>query len=153
MKYYQGNQNETFDREFAQGYLCCPEGNWGGWPLMRELRRGDVVFHYNSSSGAVLGISRIVGIGHHKGAATLSSSVIEGSQCIRYLGQHLSEADFDDRRRQHMRQKYPTYNEVHTAPILRKNLGKLLERTPQVYLLSIDERVAERFLSDHGVRL
>ena len=110
------------------------------------------MFHYNSLSGAVLGISRIVNIGHHKGVATSTVSVIEGTQCIRYQGQHLSEADFDHHRRQHLREAYPTYNEVHTAPILKKKLGKLLVRTPRAYLLSIDEGVAKRFLSDRGVR-
>ena len=149
MKYYQVSQRETFAREFAQGYLCCPEGNRGGWPLMRELRTGDVVFHYNSPSRAVLGISRIVNIGHHKGTATSDVSVVDGTQCILYHGRHLSEADFGDRRGR----AYPTNYEVHAARILKQDLGKLLVRTPQVYLLSIDKAVAESFLANRGVRI
>ena len=139
MKYYQINQRETFAREFSQGYLCCPEGNWGGWPLMKELRTGDVVFHYDSSLSAVVGISRIADIGHHKGLSS-DVSVIAGTQCIGYRGRHLSEAQFSEHRRRHLRQAYPTYYEVHTTPILKKKLGKLVSRTPHVYLWSLPPR-------------
>lgn len=153
MNYYQVNQNETFTHEFRQGYLCCPEGSRGGWPLMRDLRAGDVLFHYNSSRGAVLGISRVVKIGRHKGTASSHVSVIDGTECIQYRGKHLSEAEFDYNRRRHLAEKYPTYYEVHAERILERNLGKLLDRTPQVYLLAIDKAVAERFLAGCHVRL
>lgn len=153
MKYYQVNQRETFHREFTQGYLCCPQGKWGGWPLMQQLRTGDIIFHYHSPSRAVVGVSCIVNIGHHKGSTSSYPSAIEGTQCLRYQGQHLSEADFGPRRRLHLRETYLTYNEVHTEPILKRPLRKLLGKTPQAYLVAIDERVAERFVSDCGIRL
>ncbi|MEO8097386.1 MAG: hypothetical protein ABI811_06755 [Acidobacteriota bacterium] len=77
----------------------------------------------------MLGISHIVSIGHHKGVATLDASVVDGTQYIVYRVRHLSEADFGDHYRRHLRQAYPTCYDVHAAPILKKNLGKLLDRT------------------------
>ncbi len=132
MKYYQVNQRETFAREFGQGYLCCPEGNWGGWPLMKELRTGDAVFHYNSTRGAVLGISRVVDIGHHKGLSS-GVSVINGTQCIRYRGHHLSEGEFSDERRRHLRKQYPTHYEVQRYSCAQKEPWQ----APEVHATSV----------------
>ena len=125
----------------------------GGWPLMLRLQPGDIVFHYNSHAEAVLGISRVVNIGQHKGSATSNPSEIAGTRCIRYHGEHLSKDHFSAPRRRYLREKYPTYYEVHTDPLLEGRLGKLLARTPQAYLLSIDSTIAERFLIANAVEL
>lgn len=152
MAYYQVNQRDTFDQEFSGHYLCCPAAGYGGWPLMRELRAGDIVFHYSSKYQAVLGISRIVAIGEHKGKSK-SHSVIEGTQCIRYDGRHLSEAAFDQTRRDKLRNNYPAYYEVHTEQIVPRKLSRLLTRTPQAYLVPIDDELAQQFLVKNQVTL
>ncbi len=148
MAFYQVNQRMTFEREFRGGYLCAPAGKRGGWPLMKELRTGDVLFHYNSPSGSVLGISRVSHLGPHKGSEWDASHVLPGTQCIEYVGRHLSEDDFTPEDRQKYRQNYPRYFEVHTIPIRRANMGKLLSRTPMAYLVQINVPAAERFLKD-----
>jgi hypothetical protein len=157
MNFYQINQRKrkTFEREFNEGYLCSPSGNRGGWRLMKELQTGDTLFNYNSTwrpSGAVLGISQVTSIGQHKGMAS-QTAVLPGTQCIEYCGRHLSEMTFSQKDRAHYRQNYPSYFEVHAVPLLRKNLGKLLPKTPQEYLVRIDGALARSFLQNGDVRL
>ena len=60
---------------------------------MKKLERGDILFHYNSTCGAVLGVSRVISIGQHKGLASETANLIRGTQCIQYSGKHLSEDD------------------------------------------------------------
>jgi hypothetical protein len=153
MRFYQVNQNRTFEREFKEGYLCSPNGNWGGWPLMKTLQPGDILFHYNSKCGAVLGISRVANIGQHKGTASRTARVIADTQCIQYSGRHLSEDDFTPRLREHYQQKYSGYLEVHTVPLRKANLGKLLPQTPLVYLVPISHDVARSFLQQTDIPL
>jgi hypothetical protein len=153
MKFYQVNQDRTFEREFEGRYLCSPNGSWGGWRLMQELQSGDILFHYNSTHGAVLGISRVIDIGQHKGVSSRTACVIQGTQCIQYTGWHLSEDDFSVTDREHYRQKYSSYLEVHTVPLHKENLGQLLLRTPQKYLVRISDREARRLLEKWGIRL
>jgi hypothetical protein len=154
MGFYQVNQRRTFAREFKAGYLCSPSGNRAGWQLMTDLRSGDILFNYNSTCGAVLGISRVTNIGQHKGTASQTARVISGTQCIQYFGRHLSEDDFSPKDREHYRQNYPSYFEVHTVPLRRANLGKLLlPRTPIAYLVPISNAVAGRFLQQWDIRL
>jgi hypothetical protein len=150
MNFYQVNQRKikTFEREFNEGYLCSPSGNREGWQLMKELRTGDILFNYNSTcrpSGAVLGISQVTNIGQHKGTAS-QTAALPGTQCIEYSGRHLSEMTFSEKDRAHYRQKYPSYLEVHTVPLHGGNLGKLLSRTPQAYLVPISDVDARKFL-------
>jgi hypothetical protein len=153
MRFYQVNQNQTFEREFEAGYLCSPDGRWAGWPLMKALQPGDVLFHYNSKCRAVLGISRVAIIGQHKGAASQTARVIPDTQCIQYSGRHLSEEDFSPRLREHYRQKYSGYLEVHTVALRMANLGKLLPLTPQVYLVPVSKEVARSFLQKADIRI
>jgi hypothetical protein len=153
MNFYQVNQNRTFEREFNAGYLCSPNGKWAGWPLMMALQTGDILFHYNSKRGAVLGISRVTNIGQHKGTASQTARVIQDTQCIQYSGRHLSEGDFSPRLREHYRQKYSGYFEVHTAPLRMADLGKLLPLTPQAYLVPISTEVARSFLQKGDIRI
>jgi hypothetical protein len=120
---------------------------------MKTLQIGDILFHYNSSCGAVLGISRVTRIGRHKGIASQTARVIPDTQCIQYSGRHLSEEDFCPKLREHYRQKYSGYFEVHTVPLRMANLGKLLPMTPQVYLVPISNEVAQSFLQKRGIRL
>ena len=84
---------------------------------MKELQSGDILFHYNSTRGAVLGISRVIDIGQHKGGASRTACVIPGTQCIQYTGRHLSEDDFSVTEREHYRRLYSSYLEVHTAAL------------------------------------
>lgn len=153
MSFYQVNQNRTFEREFKAGYLCSPNGKWAGWPLMKALQPGDILFHYNSKCRAVLGVSRVANIGQHKGTASQTARVIPDTQCIQYSGRHLSEEDFSPRLREHYRQKYSGYLEVHAVALRMANLGKLLPLTPQVYVLPISSEVAQRFLQKRHIRL
>jgi hypothetical protein len=120
---------------------------------MKALQAGDILFHYNSKCRAVLGISRVTNIGQHKGAASQTAHVIPDTQCIQYSGRHLSEEDFSPRLREHYRQKYSGYFEVHTVPLRMANLGKLLPLTPQVYLVPISDEVAQSFLQKGDIRL
>ena len=153
MNFYQVNQKRTFEREFTAGYLCSPNDKWGGWPLMQVLQSGDILFHYNSPCGAVLGISRVIDIGQHKGVASKTAYVIPNTQCIQFTGRHLSEDDFSPKEREHYRQKYASYFEVHTVPLRKENLGKLLPQTPQRYLIRISDGEARRFLDERRIRL
>ena len=155
MNFYQVNQRQrkTFEREFNEGYLCSPSGNWGGWPLMMALRSGDILFHYNSRRQAVLGISRVTNIGQHKGTSS-QTAVLTGTQCIKYSGRHLSEDYFSPKRREHFRQNYPSYFEVHTVRLHghgKANLGKSLTTPRQVYLVSISDAEARSFLKKWGL--
>jgi len=79
--------------------------------------------------------------------------VIPGAQCIQYSGRHLSEEDFSPELREHYRQKYSGYLEVHTIPLRTTNLGKLLPRTPQVYLVPISNEAALSFLQKGDILL
>lgn len=151
MNFYQVNQNMSFEREFKNGYLCCPNARYAGWPLMKKLEKGDILFHYNSTCGEVLGISRVIEIGQHKGTS-LKSERIRGTQCIEYSGEHLSEDDLSLEQRE-KNQVYATYLEVHTVPLLRGNWRKLLLRSPQVYLVQIDNEKALRFIEERKIRL
>jgi hypothetical protein len=154
MNFYQVNQNTTFERELRGGYLCCPNDRWGGWPLMKQLRRGDILFHYNSTHRAILGISKVIDIGQHKGTASNAVHIIPGTQCIQYTGKHLSENDLGLKQKEHNKYKgYTSYLEVHTIPILKKNLGKLLSQTPQVYLVKIKDEEARCFFKEWGIAL
>jgi predicted outer membrane repeat protein len=121
---------------------------------MKALRSGDILFNYNSTcagGGAVLGISRVTNIGQHKGTASQTARVISGTECIQYSGRHLSEDDFSPEEREHYRQNYPSYFEVHTVSLHRANLGKLLSKTPQVYLVPISNAEARSFLQKWGL--
>ncbi len=154
MSFYQVNQRRTFKREFTGGYLCAPSGNRGGWQIMKMLRNGDILFNYNSTcagGGAVLGISRVTNIGQHKGTASRTAHVISGTECIQYSGHHLSEDDFSLKEREHYRQRYPSYFEVHTVSLHKANLGKLLPKTPRVYLVQIRNAEALHFLRKWGL--
>jgi hypothetical protein len=153
MNFYQVNQKKTFDREFTNEYLCSPIGSWGGWPLMPGLQAGDILFHYNSRAGVVVGISRVAKIGKHKGLLPQVAHVLRGTQCIQYSGRHLSEADFNSIERQHYGQKYPSYFEVRTQRLRRANLGKLLKRSPQTYLVKLSAHEAQSFLNHSQIRL
>lgn len=153
MKFYQVNQKNTFEREFNAEYLCCPNGVWGGWPLMKELRNGDILFHYNSICRAVLGISRVTDMDHHKGVASEPAFVIPGTQCIQYDGRHMSESDFPVGEQKKIRENYSSFLEVHTVRFYKKNLGRLLRRSRQVYLDSIHDGEARNFLAAAGIRL
>jgi hypothetical protein len=101
----------------------------------------------------VLGISQVTNIGQHKGTAPQTVRVIPGTQCLQYFGRHLSEDDFSPEDRAHYRQKYPSYFEVHTVPLHRGNLGKLLSRTPLVYLVQISDAEARNFLHKWEIRI
>ena len=46
---------------------------------------------------------------------------------------------------------YSSYLEVHTLPLRRGNWGKLLPRTPQVYLVRIGDGDARRFIEQRGI--
>jgi hypothetical protein len=157
MSFYQVNQRTTFEREFSGCYLCAPNGSMGGWPLMKELKGGDILFHYcsvargPSGRGAILGISLVVNIGQHRGTARNVVAVIPGTQCIKYAGQHLSEADFTPILREHCRENYASYFEVHTAPLRKLCLRKLLSRSPQVYLFRIIDELAQSFLRENNI--
>ncbi len=152
MSFYQVNQRSTFKREFWGGYLCCPEGPYGGWPYMMALRSGDVIFHYNSPRQAVLGISRVIPPGQHKGAAADSVTQRPGTQCILYEAHHLSEDDFTPREVSHYR-RYPRCLEVHTIPCVERKLPKLLRSVPQAYLVLIPDREAVNYLNENKISL
>ena len=160
MNFYQVNQRTTFEKEFKGGYLCCPSGNNGGWPLMRTLQAGDILFHYcsiarrsgSSKLGAVLGVSCVVEIDQQKRVSSQPCDVISHT-CIQYLGCHLSEEGFTPTLRERYRQNYRKYWEVHTLPLHARNLPKILHRSPQVYLVAIEDGVARRFLADNEIRL
>lgn len=153
MEFYQVNQKNSFEREFKAEYLCCPDGKYGGWPIMKELRKGDVLFHYNSTRRAILGISRVTDIHQHKGVASERAFVIPGTQCIQYDGKHLSEADLTMKQQVDYRKNYGGYLEVHTVCVYEKNLGRLLPRSRQVYLDRIGDAEARNFLATAGIRL
>lgn len=154
MNFYQVNQRRTFEREFKGGYLCSPSGRRKGWLFMKTLQLGDVLFNYNSTPrGAVLGISKVTGIGRHKGPLSDAAKPIPDTQCLEYSGRHLSEADFSRKDREHYRQRYSNYLEVHTVPLLERNLGKLLIRSPLDYLVSVDRDLALCFLKGLHIRL
>ena len=40
MNFYQVNQKMSFEREFNTGYLCCPNGSYGGLGVDEEAREG-----------------------------------------------------------------------------------------------------------------
>jgi hypothetical protein len=124
MRFYQVNQNTTFDREFGGGYLCAPDGPY--WTAMKELQRGDILFHYRSSAQSVRGISRVTYIGHHKGPYAPTARVLPITQCIQYTGAHLSEESCGEARRSDLRRKYATYLEVHTSPLRQGDFGKVI---------------------------
>lgn len=119
---------------------------------MKELTTGDILFHYNSRRGAVLGISRVVHIGQHKGGASKAAKVIPGTQCIFYSGRHLSYDDLT-LKQQEGHKKYSGFLEVHTVPLLKRNLGKLLHNSPQVYLLRIPDGEARDFIKNRSISL
>lgn len=45
MRYFFVFQNKTFHKEQAGGYLWAPDGKCSHWQLMREVSRGDIIFH------------------------------------------------------------------------------------------------------------
>ena len=149
MNFFQVNQRSTFEREFRSGYLCCPEGTFGGWQYMMALRIGDIILHYNSPRQVVLGISRVIAIGRHKGAAADSAAQRPGTQCISYEGHHLSEDDFPPKQVSH----YRRYFEVHTIPCIGRKLPKPPHRVPQAYLVPIPDREALNYLNENGISL
>lgn len=118
---------------------------------MKTLKKGDILFHYNSTRGAVLGISRVIEIGQHKGSAPEIANVIQGTQCIQYSGKHLSEDDLTLKQKER-NERYLSYLEVHTVQLRKGNMGKLLAHTPQVYLLRISDKEAQRFIQAQGIR-
>lgn len=152
VRFFQVNQRSTFEREFRSGYLCCPDGPYGGWPCMKTLQVGYIIFHYNSMWQAVLGISRVIAVGKHKGATAHSAAQLPGTQCISYQGTHLSEDDFASHERLRYR-KYAKCLEVHTIPCIERKLPKLLRRVPQVYLVPVSDREALKFLSENKISL
>jgi len=152
VNFFQVNQRSTFKREFRSGYLCCPDGPYGGWQRMKALQIGYLIFHYNSVRQAVLGISRVIAIGQHKGATAHSAAQLPGTQCLSYEGPHLSEDDFAPQKRLHYR-KYPMCLEVHTIPCIEGKLPKLLRRVPQAYLVPVPDREALNFLNENKIIL
>ncbi len=156
MNFYQVNQNTTFRLEFPGGYLCCPDGPFAGWPEMKKLQVGDILFHYNSTCGAVLAVSRVITIGKHKGSGTTTACVISGTQCRQYTGSHLSMAAFSKKKAAKMQEKWRDYLEVHTAvhtpPKKQGNFGKLLPRVPLCYLIKVEDSKGRAFLAKHGIQ-
>jgi len=151
MRFYEVNQRKTFKREFWSGYLCCPEGPYGGWPYMMDLQDGDIIFHYSSRRQAVLGISRLAPIGQHKGAAA-DAAQRPGTQCISFEGPHLSKDDFTLEETSH-HQNYRGCLEVHTIPCMERKLPKLLRSVPQAYLVLIPDREALSYLNENQISL
>lgn len=45
MRYFFVFQNKTFHAEQAGGYLWAPDGKFSHWKLMREVSKGDIIFH------------------------------------------------------------------------------------------------------------
>jgi hypothetical protein len=151
VNFYQVNQYKTFKLEFGGGYLCCPDGPFGGWQLMRQLQVGDILFHYNSRNREVLGISKVIEIGKHKGSWAAAARVIPGTPCIRYVGRHMSESAFSKKRALEMRKRWADYLEVHAAPKKQGNFGKLLSEVPQRYLIELETGMGYDFLAKHGI--
>src|ERR1700740_2546782 len=149
MRFYQVNQSDTFETEFPANYLCCPNARYGGWPLMLEMRVGDILLHYKSAARSILGVSRVTAPGTHSGPRAGRWFVVSGTCCIQYFGTHLSEASFCESRQAQMRELYSSYLEVHTMPIVRRHLGKFLRSSPQRYLVALDSPGAMRFLDDN----
>lgn len=119
---------------------------------MKKLKKGDILFHYNSKCGAILGVSWVAEVSQHKGTASEISNVVPGTQCIQYYGTHLSEDDMSLEERMHY-QRYDSFLEVHAFPIDRGNFGKLRARSPQRYLLPIDDAEARNFIERSRIHL
>jgi len=87
MAVWQVNQGMSFDREWKQQYLCCPDGRHGGHPLMRVLSVGDVLVHY--AKPLVRGLSRVVALRTMPAGYSQVTPV-----CMRFTGPHLSWSTF-----------------------------------------------------------
>lgn len=63
MNYWWVNQNQTFEQEFAGGYLWSPKRKSNGginpfYEFMREVAPGDIVFSFHGAQIRALGIAR-----------------------------------------------------------------------------------------------
>ena len=63
MRYWWVNQNQTFRQEHAGGYLWSPKRNANGarnpfYETMREVSPGDVIFSFNNTRVAAIGVAK-----------------------------------------------------------------------------------------------
>lgn len=58
MKYFFVFQNKTFHREQTGGYLWAPDGSCSHWQRMRQVSKGDLIFH--SYQRKIVAISKAI---------------------------------------------------------------------------------------------
>ena len=132
MAIYQVNQGSSFITEYPSEYLCCPSGHYGGWPIMRKLKVGDVIYHYDSSTKLIRGKSEVIALPNEFVGKKLTLV------CSEYCGQHLSFSCFDQIKQTELR-KYSHFYVVYVkqlVPIDDPSLRNIIHKTFRGYLNS-----------------
>lgn len=144
-KYYQVNQAYSNNVEFKKEYLCAPDQEIEHWEILKDLQVDDILFHYSSLDKRVFGRSRVVELGHHKGAE--GAKILEETSTFRiYEGDHLSLKHMSTEAKAAEADRENRYIEVHTKIIEVKYLGLNFFEGKRVYCIRIDTPLAEKRL-------
>lgn len=155
MRFFQVNQQFKNRREYKHGYLCAPVGNQHGWPLMKELRAGDLVFHHSPIEKTIFAVSRVVEAMRPKDFPGLRVfrfewRAHEGGMLLEFRGRHLSWEDMSEpQRKRYDSQEW--FFEAHTEGLIEKRLGESFRPGEQLYLAELKEGEALDRLERHGV--
>ncbi len=144
-KYYQVNQAYPNKTEFKNEYLCAPDQEITHWEILRELKIDDILFHYSSIDKRIFGLSKVVGIGSHKGQEGAKELEIGESFRV-YEGEHLSLKHMTSDAKAAERDRVERYIEVHSKIIQEKYLGGNFFEGRQGYCARIDTAMAEKRL-------
>lgn len=155
MRFFQVNQHFKNRREYRHGYLCAPVGSQNGWPLIKELRKGDIVFHHSSLEKMVFAVSRVVEAKRPKDFPGLRVFRFEwrpegGGMLLEFRGRHLSWEDMTDPQRKRL-DSLEWYLEAHTVGLCEKRLGDSFRPGEQLYLAELKEAEALDRLERYGL--
>ena len=147
MTYYQVYQSDK--EEGRLGFLVAPNDNRAGHSLLKDLKEGDVIFHYNSPTRKVFAISRVLPYDYAAlftqvdrigdGAKSVGRPK-DSSVAIIYKGRHLTIAGGAS---EHLIAKVETIREGE--------FGETLGPRHPRYLVKIDEAVGRSVLAKYEV--